>query len=273
MIALTNDATKFPAIEGETVVNGLEAMTGADALISPLDMPCTKLALIREHLDNNGAILIQVKIGLDLAASVGNRLAHSLIKMREVAPRQSQRVLLFAGTLACDADGKALIDGRRVDENVPGVNWAACQTSLEAWCERGGVVYQLSRANLLGHWLQAKEKRLKHYADNPREFFFPDKPELIENDADLASDPLQIPVKINDWRIPMAFLVGPKKAQLLFEAVQGHGGYAFKYISDPRMVEFMPKGIYKSDMDKFRQRMCLAPDEIIEVRKLVSDDY
>ena len=71
----------------------------------------------------------------------------------------------------------------------------------------------------------------------------------------------------------MAFLVGPKKAQLLFDAVQGHGGYAFKYISDPRMVEFMPKGIYKSDMDKFRQRMCLRDDEIIEVRKLTTDDY
>lgn len=260
----------MPDIPDLCVMDDLEEMTGSDLMVSPIDLPCKKLALIREHLDN-GAILIQMKRGMDLASSVGNRLSMSLIKMREVAPRQSQRVLLFVGTLACDADGRAIIDGRRVDENVPGVNWAACQTSLEAWCERGGVVYQLSRSTLLVHWLKAKEKRLKEYLENPVQHFFPDRPELIEAQAN--DDPLQIPIRINDWRVPCSWLIGPKKTQAIFDAVHGHGGLAYKYLSDLRLKDLLPPGVYESDQRKFRQRMCLADDEIIEVRKLTEDDY
>src|SRR3989304_4908031 len=195
MIALTNDATKFPDIEGAVIVNKLETMTGADMMISPLNIPAGKIGLVRENIANK-AILVQVKLGADLAASVGERLASSLIKMREVAPSQAQRVLLFVGTLACNSEGRAIIDGREIDQFVPGVNYWACQTSLEAWSERGGAVAQLSRVGLLAEWCQRKEQRLKEYLANPTQFFYPNKPDLDEI-AD--SDPLQIPIKINDW--------------------------------------------------------------------------
>ena len=263
MIALTNDQTNFPNIEGAIIVNKLEALTGADMIISPLDIPCSKIGLIREHIANK-AILVQVKLGADLAASVGERLASSLIKMREVAPAQAQRVLLFVGTLACNSEGRAIIDGREVDQLVPGVNYWACQTSLEAWSERGGVVAQLSRVGLLAEWCQRKEKRLKDYLANPTQPFYPDKPELFD-DGD--SDPLQIPIKINDWRVPMSYLIGPKKAQSLYEAVEGHGGFAFDVMSDPASGTSvkLPKGVYKSDVEKFRLRMNLKANEKLEV--------
>ena len=263
MIALTNDATKFPSIEGVVIVNKLEAMTGADAMISPLDIPAGKIGLIREHLANK-AILVQVKLGTDLAASVGERLASSLIRMREVAPAQAQRVLLFVGTLACNSEGRAIIDGREIDQYVPGVNYWACQTSLEAWSERGGVVAQLSRIGLLAEWCQRKEQRLKEYLTNPTQFFYPNKPDLDEI-AD--SDPLQIPIKINDWRVPMSYLIGPKKAQSLYDALEGHGGWAFDVMSDPESGASvkLPKGVYKGDVEKFRQRMNLKPNEKLEV--------
>lgn len=270
MIVIANDRTKYPPIEGAVYSDILESITGSDILVSPADLPATKPALIREHLEDCGALLLQVKIGLDLASSVGTRLNLSLAKMKEVAPRQCQRVLLFVGTLACDENGRAIIDGRKVDEAVPGVNWAACQTALEAWCERGGVTYQLSRSGLLVHWLKAKEKRLKEYADNPRALIYPEKPELNEAQSD---DPLQILVRVNDYRVSLSYLIGPKKTQAIHDAVHGHGGLAFKYLSDLRLKDLLPKGVYESDQRKFRQRLCLADDEIIEVRKLTTDDY
>ena len=80
-------------------------------------------------------------------------------------------------------------------------------------------------------------------------------------------DPLQIPIKINDWRVPMSYLIGPKKAQSLYDAVLGHGGFAFDVMSDPEsgVSVKLPKGVYKGDVEKFRQRMNLKSNEKLEV--------
>lgn len=273
MIALTNDVTKFPVIDKAVIVNDLESWTGADLLISGLDMPCSKLALVKEHIEA-GAIIVQVKIGLDLAASVGYRLSDSLIRMREIAPRQAQRILLFVGTLACDHDGKAIIDGRNVEENVPGVNFWAVQSSLDAWSERGGTVIQLSRLSLLNEWVQRKETRLKKYLTDPIEYFYPEKPSLIENDLDMASDPLQIPIKITDGRVPLSYLIGPVKAQKMYIACKGDIAQAFEHLSNPEDWPYLPKGVFKSDAEKFVERMGLN-GRIMQVRQPYSkgDDY
>ena len=147
---------------------------------------------------------------------------------------------------------------------MPGVNYWACQTSIEAWSERGGVVAQLSRVGLLAEWCQRKEQRLKEYLANPTQFFYPDKPELFD---EVNNDPLQMPIKINDWRVPMSYLIGPKKAQSLYDALEGHGGFAFDVMSDPEsgVSVKLPKGVYKGDVEKFRQRMNLKPNEKLEV--------
>jgi hypothetical protein len=261
MIAITNDNTAFPHIENAVVVNKLEKMTGADMLISPLDISASKIGLIREHL-NNKAILVQVKLGVDLAASVGERLASSLVRMHEIAPTQAQRVLLFVGTLACDAEGHAIIDGRGVDQYVPGINYWSCQTSLDAWSERGGVVVQLSRVGLLAEWCRRKEQRLKKYLSDPVEFFYPDKPNLL--DKTVNNNPLQVPIKVSDWRVPMSYLIGPKKSQLLYDKLGDRGGQAFEAMSSYDF-ESLPKGIYKGDVDKFRQRMNLGRGEKLKV--------
>ena len=105
---------------------------------------------------------------------------------------------------------------------------------------------------------------MKEYLTNPTQFFYPNKPDLDEI-AD--SDPLQIPIKINDWRVPMSYLIGPKKAQSLYDALEGHGGWAFDVMSDPESGASvkLPKGVYKGDVEKFRQRMNLKPNEKLEV--------
>lgn len=265
------EGSTMPKVEGAIVVEGLESMTGADCMISGIDLPATKLALIQEHVAEK-AILIQLKRSLDLAASVGLRLGESLIKMREIAPMQSQRVLLFVGTLGCDSDQRAIIDGRRVDDAVPGVNYWAVQSSLDAWSERGGVVVQLSRIGLLADWLTRKEERLKKYIAEPKAYFYPEKPSIVEEDLSQQSTGLQIPIKINDGRVSLAYTIGPKKAQLMWEACKGDIVMIFYHLSNPDDWPHLPKGVYPSDGQKFCDRMGLN-GRIWRPYSPVSDDY
>lgn len=271
MIAITKDRTQLPDIQGAKYYDNLEALTGADMLFSALDLPANKPALIAEHLEAK-AVLVQIKLGHDLAASVGQRLHDSLMKMREVAPRQGQRVLQFVGTLGRDSEGNAIIDGRKVSENIPGVSWKACNSSMRNWIFYGGSVYPfLSLASQIPEWAIETEKAVKQAYDNPTATFWPDKPSLFDNDND--SDPLRFPVKITDWRVPLSFLIGPKKAQIMYDSCNGHGGYAYYILSDAYLWDKLPKGIYESDARKFRERMNLKDGEILTVNRPVTDDY
>lgn len=265
------EGSTMPQVEGAIVVDGLEEFSGADALISPIDLPATKPALIREHIDA-GAMLVQMKRGFDLASSVGLRLADSLIKMRGVAPIYCQRVLLFVGTLTSDHDGRAIIDGRRVDENVPGVNYQACQSSIDSWGERGGLPLYCPRLSMLPDWLTRKEERLKKYIAEPKVYFYPEKPDLVEQDLAQQSTGLQIPIKINDGRVSLAYTIGPKKAQIMWDACKGDIVMIFYHLSNPDDWPFLPKGVYPSDGQKFCSRMGIN-GRVWRPYSPVTDDY
>jgi hypothetical protein len=62
----------------------------------------------------------------------------------------------------------------------------------------------------------------------------------------------------------MSYLIGPKKSQLLYDKLGDRGGQAFEAMSSYDF-ESLPKGIYKGDVDKFRQRMNLGRGEKLKV--------
>lgn len=204
------EQSRLPQLDGATVVNGLEAMTGADLVISPLDAPLTKV-LLREH-NSAYALFVQRKSGHDLAHSVGPRLNSSLARMWEVASSQSQRVLLFVGTLT-EKDGEAWIDGRATR-----MHYNAIAGALARWNDRGGVVEYLANDALIPDWATMREKQLREYIQPNGEikWCWPEMPHLTEIDK---NDPMQMPVQVRDGRVTLATLpgIGTEKAQDLWE--------------------------------------------------------
>ena len=126
--------SNLPHIPGAGKSDALEAISGADLMVTTLDLPAHSDTMVRYHAER-GALLVQRKTGMDLVHSVGDRLNDSLARMHEVAPKQSQRILLFIGVLTCNRDGDAVIDGR----NTTMKYWHV-QGALDKWCDRGDVI-------------------------------------------------------------------------------------------------------------------------------------
>lgn len=220
--------SNVPEVEGCVTSDILEDITGADCLLSPLDMPAGKPALIREHIANR-ALLVQLKIGLDLASSVGNRLRMSLAKMRESGASPQQRWLVFCGTLACDKEGKAIIDGRAVSEHVPGVNYWACDSAIVDWQLRGGQYKDLSRVTLLPDWLKRREESLLRLLVHPTINAMPDMPTF---DIPDDNDPFQIVKRAPRGLIILSYLLGEATGLAVWEKCDQSLMWALDYLTD-----------------------------------------
>jgi hypothetical protein len=176
-------------------VEGLEALTGADMMISRLTLPATTRALILKHLYES-ALLIQCKFGEDLAASVGDRLNDSLARMISMTRRTALHWLLFVGTLACDFDGIAFIDGHKTHV---GMKFDTIDGAIVGWLARGGVYYSLSRKGLLAPWCEDMERRLGQYNAEQYKYIL-SKPEFPDDLPSVHDDALQIPIRVKDAR-------------------------------------------------------------------------
>lgn len=185
------DAREGIPLPSATRVENLEAWTGADIMLSRLSLPCKTRALLMKHIES-GAILIQLKIGEDLAGSVGDRLNESLARMRSVTLRTASHWLLFVGVLTCDNEGSANINGYRTHRNL---SFATIDGAIVGWIARGGVYYALSRIGLLEGWCNAMVRRLGEYEAEQYKYIFgqQDMPDDLDT-------PLQIPVAVKDAR-------------------------------------------------------------------------
>ena len=134
-------------------ISGIEELTGADFVISPLEIPHTSEALIRRHAVKG--LCVQRKDISDLAASLrpdDNRLWNQLLRMRQVSPLPW---LLVIGDLKCNKDGKAILDGRESDWN-----YSSLQGGLDFWQMRGGFMSWISRDSLMADWCNIWHNRL-----------------------------------------------------------------------------------------------------------------
>lgn len=202
--------SRLPDMPGVVVVDGLEALTGADLMLSVFSAPTTSEHLIRKHV-SAGALLVQRKSGEDLINSMGAHLNSALDRMWTITQRQVQCVLLFSGILAADASGMALIDGR-----LSGVNYLSVLSAMSRWHDRGGVVEQVAGDALIGAWCDMKLGHLREYSTPEGEVkhFYPDTSLRVVD----KSDPMQMLIKVKDGRVTLATLpgIGAKTADELW---------------------------------------------------------
>jgi len=250
--------TRLPPIPNAIIWSGLEALTGADILLSALDAPASTETLIRKHIAA-GALLVQRKSGMDLVHSLGDRLNSSLARMHEVAPRRAcQHVLVFTGTLTCGADGAALIDSQEAMAKY----WAV-RAALARWNDRGGVVENLEGDRMIPSWVEMRLKHLKEYTtlDGVVKLVYP--PNDMPMDPPAVDDPLQLPIAVRDGRVVLAQLrgIGPKLAERIWEYTGKNLGWALTLLTDEASPELHKiPGVGPATIRNIRQQFGLPPE-------------
>jgi len=137
-----------------TFVVGIEALTGADLIISPLSIPTTNDALILRHA--RVGLCVQRKDIGDFVASItneDNRLWTQLARLRKVTDLPW---LLVIGDLKCNKDGFAVIDGRE-----SGWTYSKIIAAMDWWQIRGGYMSWIGRDGLFLPWCQMWLSRLE----------------------------------------------------------------------------------------------------------------
>lgn len=189
--------TRWPTA---TECKGLEDETGADVCLSGDDKPLRNMRFVSDALLNGVAVLVQVKVGNDLPASVGERLNDSLYKMQTFlrsigipeARIQSMCVLVYTGYHLSRADYLYTGELRQSNERpyihaekyeYTHTNALALETALTAWTYRGGVVWPCCpTAKELPAYLDRREKNLQNIVAEPIKHLFTSK-EQIEKDT------------------------------------------------------------------------------------------
>lgn len=259
-------ATEINIPTAKRVAN-LESWSGADMMVSRLAMPCSTHALFMRHV-SEGALLVQVKITSDLAASVGDRLNSSIARMRECTRRTAQHWLVFVGVITCDAEGSALIDGHRTYKNM---SWVTLDGAICNWIARGGVYYPLSREGLLPHWAQSMERRLGQFEAQQVKYVYnvKDYPDDLASEADRT---LQLPVRVRDARVTLLSL--PGLGVELVERVWAWCGPSLKvclaFLTDVKNAGTV-EGIGKAKIEKIREYFNLDAGEALWIRSDVED--
>ena len=133
------------------VLPGLEEKTGADLLVTPLEMPAGTDYLLTKHCQQG--LLIQRKTGGDLPSSVQDgRLYKSLHKMKEWTPMPW---LVVCAHVFGKESGQSVIDGR------DSIQYSALIGALDWWSLRGGFYTILSGDQHLLWWLGQWPSRFK----------------------------------------------------------------------------------------------------------------
>jgi len=141
-------------------VTGVEEITGADFIISPLSIPFVP-ALIHRHA--RAGLCVQRKEVSDLVASISDgRLWLQLLRLLEIS---DLIYLLIIGDIKCDKMGNAVVDGRDTQ-----MKYQAIVSTIERWQLRGGYVTWLSRETLISHWAEMWHNALIDRESNDGKF-------------------------------------------------------------------------------------------------------
>lgn len=150
----------------------LEALTGADLLLSRLAIPATSETLLRRHCQEG--LLVQLKRWGDLQSSITTeqRLFREIFAMRAWTPRPW---LAVTGMLF-EHEGKAVVGElesttaltngmvKAVAVGRQGLEFAAVDAALNAWAYYGGYVQFLPHNSMLLPWLERQYKALNDIA-------------------------------------------------------------------------------------------------------------
>lgn len=141
----------------------LEALTGADLMVSPDSLPPLRNEAMLFYHISQGAKLIQLKFGHDLPSSiVDGRLNESLLRMQATGAQPWQCVLLCILRLE-SKNGMAIIDGKETYTTHP-MTWKQIQGALNFWVERGGSLnFPLSSGELIPEHLAIHQDHINRF--------------------------------------------------------------------------------------------------------------
>lgn len=255
MTIFVEDTAREINIPDAKRTKNLEMWTGGDFIVSTLGLPMLNKALLNKHLEAN-ALIVQAKLGDDLASSVGDRLNNSLARMHTTNTVQAQRVLLFIGILTCSAENKALINGRATHNNS---DYWTVQNSIDKWIDRGGVYRNISRESLLPDWCAKAEKRLREYDEHGYKYVYSasEYPDALP----ASDDALQLPVRVRDGRVLLIQLpgIGPELAERIWQYA-GDTKSCLRLLTDTRSAG-MVDGVGRGKIAKIREYMGMSEDD------------
>lgn len=244
------DNTRLPQsiIDAGVELPGLEHLTGADFLISPLQEPCVKslpdpLSLplklaITKHI--NSGLLVQRKSGRDLTGSI-TKLDSILQRMLEWTRRPW---LLVIADLNCDRDGQCI-----VDDHPSGFSWSAVEGALCYWQLRGGMLTILKRDSLVAGWVNGWLQRLEKLSSN--------KFHQVNRVNQVLLSP--------DWKQTLETFpgIGPDTSKSLAES-QGTLANCLMYLSDVHSIEYEKvAGVGLKRIESARHWMGLKENQVL----------
>jgi ERCC4-type nuclease len=214
----SRDNTRLPQaiIESSQVLPGLESLTGADLLISPLSEPVIKSISDPMTLPQKLAMDKHIKSGLLVQRKSGRDLTGSIPKLDDILYRMQQWThrawLLIIADIKCDHDSQCIIDGWE-----SGYTWTAVDGALSWWQLRGGMLSILSKDILVAPWVNGWLERLKR----------------IETERFHQVRHIQQNLLASDWKDTLMTFpgIGPEKALALADA-NGSLAWSLCYLSD-----------------------------------------
>lgn len=228
---LSSDS-RLPHVKGAQTSDCLEAVSGADILVSTLKMPASTETLIRKHAES-GAIFIQRKSGCDFVTSIlDERINVALARMCAIGTvHQYQRCILSTGPYIPDTDGAIMVGEPRVNAEGdtyiylkqcdPPVQYVSVATIRRRIAMRGGWYLPLACDQEIPGELWHMQEDLAYLSVTP-------KKELLHlpkfpPDPPAPDDPLQRPIEVKDGRLVMAAFqgIGIGRAGALWDTIKG----------------------------------------------------
>lgn len=245
------DGTRLPdgILAAAQVLPGLEAATGADLLLSPLDLPLATLdgtlparLAFGRHLASG--MLVQRKSGLDFTASLG-RLADHLHRMQRDCRLP---MLVVVADLKVDRDGQCVVNG-----TASGYTFNAVLGALLWWQLRGGYVAVLPRDAAFIAWVNVALHALRELRTEP-----------VKHVVRMPEQVLAEPNRAVEMLVGARIGLGPEKAQRLLAFCGGSLAWAWAYLTDEASVrDHHLEGIGPTTIRKARELMRLPEGSVL----------
>lgn len=251
IVVTTNSLNKnstLPALPNAVECAFLERETGADFMLSIAPYPCRTPALLQKHIDA-GAILVQHKSGLDMIASMGERLDSEIARMCSVASHQWQRMLIYTGTFHKRGD-ELLLNYTPTD-----YKYAQLDGAIEKWHARGGVTRNLQSDEHIPEWCETKLRHMAEMKDMPVKLIY--QRERMPDVPPMQDDPLQLCIPVRDARNALVNIpdVGPKLVEWLWRVTDGNFGHALTLLTHPeaaKVFDDKPRNLGAALIEKCR---------------------
>ena len=244
---------------------GLEHATGADLLVSPLDIHLDELdgslpadMALRAHCESGA--LIQRKSGMDLIGSIP-KLESIQVRMQEWS---TQVWLLVVGSFYCTSDGKLTVDHYKTDFSYNSVMGA-----LNWWQLRGGSLIQVCSEVHVGAWIKLLVESLVKVAEHKERVVTP-KPVLQRLLSDgWWEDDTKKAARMTLETFPG---MGPHRADLVAEQY-GNLGLCIAALTDVREWERMPKGIGGKTLELARLWLGMTDGVCLETVGMSNEEF